>query len=64
MSQSRNPDISIHFLYQQSELLGASLKEAEFVYNNRPHADRSQSPFRLWYGLAPKAIPEAFEYHD
>src|SRR6266498_261892 len=41
-----------------------ALKKAEFVYNNRPHADRSQSPFRLWYGLAPKAIPEAFEYHD
>ncbi len=41
-----------------------ALKKAEFVYNNRPHADRSQSPFELWYGLAPKAIPEAFEYHD
>ena len=41
-----------------------ALKKAEFVYNNRPHADRSQSPFKLWYGLAPKAIPEAFEYHD
>src|SRR6266511_3904268 len=35
-----------------------------FVYNNRPHADRSQSPFEIWYGLALKAIPEAFEYHD
>ncbi len=41
-----------------------ALKKAEFVYNNRPHADRSQSPFKLWYGLAPKAIPKAFEYHD
>ena len=41
-----------------------ALKKAEFVYNNRPHANRSQSPFELWYGLAPKAIPEAFEYHN
>src|SRR6266545_3568127 len=41
-----------------------ALKKAEFVYNNRPHADRSQSPFKLWYDLAPKAIPKAFEYHD
>src|SRR6266542_5959403 len=41
-----------------------ALKKAEFVYNNRLHADRSQSPFELWYGLAPKAISEAFEYHD
>ena len=41
-----------------------ALKKAKFVYNNRPHADRSQSPFELWYGLAPKAIPEAFNYCD
>jgi len=30
-----------------------ALKKAEFVYNNRPHTDRSQSPFELWYGQAP-----------
>ena len=42
----------------------SALKKAEFVYNNRPHADRSQSPFELWYGLSPKAIPEAFDYQD
>ena len=41
-----------------------ALKKAEFVYNNRPHADRSQFPFELWYSLAPKAIPEAFNYCD
>src|ERR1700688_305029 len=41
-----------------------ALKKAEFVYNNRPHADRSQSPFELMYGLAPKAIPEAFDYSE
>jgi len=31
----------------------SALKKAEFVYNNRPHADRTQSPFELWYGQAP-----------
>src|SRR6266498_4443499 len=41
-----------------------ALKKAEFIYNNRPHTDRSQSPFKLWYGLAPKAIPKAFDYRD
>jgi len=24
-----------------------ALKKAEFVYNNRPHADQTQSPFKL-----------------
>ena len=33
-----------------------ALKKAEFVYNNRPHADRTQSPFELMYGATPKAI--------
>ncbi len=42
----------------------SALKKAEFVYNNRPHANQSQSPFELWYGLSPKAIPEAFNYQD
>jgi len=42
----------------------SALKKAEFVYNNRPHADRTQSPFELWYGQAPRAIPEAFTYHN
>ena len=37
-----------------------ALKKAEFVYNNRPHADRSQSPFELMYGEAPRAFPTAF----
>ena len=37
-----------------------ALKKAEFVYNNRPHADRQQTPFELMYGTAPKALPEAF----
>ena len=42
----------------------AALKKAEFVYNNRMHADREQTPFELWYGQAPKAIPIAFEFQD
>jgi hypothetical protein len=37
-----------------------ALKKAEFVHNNRPHADRSQSPFELMYGAAPKAIIEPY----
>jgi transposase InsO family protein len=37
-----------------------SLKKAEFVYNNRPHAERQQSPFELMYGTAPKAIPDSY----
>jgi transposase InsO family protein len=32
----------------------------EFTYNNRPHADRSQSPFELMYGTKPKALPDVF----
>jgi hypothetical protein len=40
------------------------LKKAEFVYNNRPHADRSQSPFELMYGQAPLAMPEAFGHSE
>ncbi len=42
----------------------AALKKAEFVYNNRTHADRTQTPFELWYGQAPRAIPTAFDYLD
>ena len=42
----------------------SALKKAEFVYNNRPHADRSQTPFQLMYGENPKAIPETFSYHE
>ena len=41
-----------------------ALKKAEFVYNNRPHANHTQSPFELWYGQAPRAIPEAFTYYN
>ena len=39
----------------------AALKKAEFVYNNCMHADREQTPFELWYGQAPKAIPTRSE---
>ena len=41
-----------------------AFKKAEFVYNNRTHADRTQTPFELMYGEAPKAIPEAFSYSE
>jgi transposase InsO family protein len=41
-----------------------ALKKAEFVYNNRPHADQSQSPFELMYGQAPLAMPEAFGHSE
>src|SRR5260370_13296584 len=27
-----------------------ALKKAEFVYNNHPHTDQSQTPFKLMYG--------------
>ena len=36
------------------------LKKGEFVYNNRPHTDRSQTPFELMYGTNLKALPEPF----
>ena len=42
----------------------AALKKAEFIYNNRTHANRTQTPFELWYGQAPRAIPTAFDYLD
>ena len=38
-----------------------ALKKAEFVYNNRPHADRKQTPFELMYGASPKAIIEPYQ---
>ena len=38
-----------------------ALKKAQFVYNN---CDWEQTPFELWYGQAPKAIPIAFKYQD
>lgn len=41
-----------------------AIKKAEFSYNNRPHADRAQSPFELMYGQAPKAIPEPFAHSE
>ena len=41
-----------------------ALKKAEFIYNNRTHADQTQTPFELWYGQAPRAIPTAFDYLD
>ena len=41
-----------------------ALKKAEFVYNNQMHANRTQTPFKLWYGQAPRAVPTAFNYLD
>jgi len=41
-----------------------ALKKAEFAYNNQTHADRTQTPFELWYGQAPRAVPTAFNYLD
>lgn len=38
-----------------------ALKKAEFVYNNKPHADRTHSPFELMYGASLKAIIEPYE---
>jgi hypothetical protein len=37
-----------------------ALKKAEFVYNNKTHATRTQTPFEIMYGQTPKAIPETF----
>jgi hypothetical protein len=51
--------LSVFCINNQSSWAQA-LKKAEFVYNNRTHADRSQTPFKLMYGEAPKAFPEAF----
>lgn len=41
-----------------------ALKIAEFVYNNRPHANRTQTPFKLMYGEAPLALPQAFKHME
>jgi len=62
-----NQEIQIYlsiFCINNPNSWAQALKKAEFVHNYRPHANRSQSPFKLWYGLAPKAIPKAFNYHD
>ena len=37
-----------------------SLKKAEFIYNNRTHADHIQSLFELMYGTSLKAIIEPY----
>src|SRR6266571_3208375 len=42
----------------------AALKKAKFIYNNCTHADQTQTPFKLWYGQAPRAISTAFDYLD
>jgi transposase InsO family protein len=41
-----------------------ALKKAEFIYNNRPHANWSQTPFELMYGQAPLAMLEAFGHSE
>jgi len=41
-----------------------ALKKAEFVYNNHTHADRTQTPFQLMYGLEPRAMPMPFDYRE
>ena len=41
-----------------------ALKKAEFVYNNRPHTDRSQTPFELMYGEAPLVFSQAFGHSE
>jgi len=41
-----------------------ALKKAEFVYNNRTHADRTQTPFQLMYGLEPRTMPMPFNYRE
>lgn len=43
------------------ETWSQALPILEFTYNNRRHADRTQTPFELIMGTAPKAIPEAFD---
>ena len=33
----------------------------EFIHNNRRHADRQNTPFKLMFGDSPVAIPLSFE---
>ena len=51
------------FCINNPTLWDKALKKAEFVYNNRPHADWTQT-FELMYGQAPVAIPEAFRHSE
>jgi len=59
MCQSRNTTLPIRLLHQQPHFMGRS---PEDVYNNCTHTDRTQTPFELWYGQAPQAVPTAFNY--
>ena len=38
-----------------------ALPTLEFMHNNRRHADRQQTPFKLMFGESPIAIPLTFE---
>ena len=38
-----------------------ALPTLEFTHNNRRHADRQQTPFKLTFGESPIAIPLTFE---
>ena len=38
-----------------------ALHTLEFMHNNRRHADRQKTPFKLMFGDSPQAIPHSFE---
>jgi len=41
-----------------------ALKKPEFVYNNRTHANQTQTPFQLMYGLESRTMPMLFNYRE
>ena len=41
--------------------MASSLHTLEFMHNNRRHADRQHTPFKLMFGESPLAIPLWFE---
>ena len=62
-TERTNREIQLYlsiFCINNPESWKEKLKLAEFVYNNRTHAERNETPFELMYGATPKAIPDAF----
>jgi transposase InsO family protein len=39
-----------------------NIKLVEFTHNNRRHADRKHTPFKLMYGSTPKTYPLPYQY--
>jgi hypothetical protein len=64
-TEQTNQEIeAYHSIYCSSnpEEWPTALHTLEFTHNNRRHADRLHTPFKLMFGLSPTTIPLSFEH--